>query len=78
MKRMPACCDHPEHRRPWSNEDGWILTGLVDDAATWEAWMPDEWAMHCSKAEGERIRSIRKREAYRRKRDAVPIYRRSA
>ena len=71
MKRLPARCDHPEHAEPSANEDGWILTGLVDDSATWEAWMPDEWEMHCSHAEYERTRAEQKREAYRRKRAAA-------
>jgi hypothetical protein len=48
MKLLSACCNHPEHARPWRNEDGWVLTGDPKDSATWEAWMANEWSMHCS------------------------------
>lgn len=41
------CCNCPEHRRPFINEDGWILTGLPDNSHTWEAWTESEWRSHC-------------------------------
>lgn len=45
---IPPCCRCPEHQNPHVNEDGWVLTGLPDDPATWESWFPDEWRMHCA------------------------------
>lgn len=46
---MKPCCAHPDHQTPYRNEDGWIITGLVDRPETWEAWEDEEWRMHCDK-----------------------------
>ena len=69
MKRIAACCNHPEHGRPWSNEDGWILAGLVDDSSTWEAWLPEEWKIHCSQAVYYASPSYRGRKAAEKRRN---------
>ena len=45
---MKPCCAHPEHQKPYVNEDGWIITGIAEKPETWEAWEADEWEAHCS------------------------------
>ena len=61
LRPIDPCCSHPEHSRPWRNENGWVLTGTVDDSDTWEAWTAEEWATHCAHAAYERAASKRKR-----------------
>lgn len=48
LKRLDPCCSHPEHARPFVNEEGHVLTGDPNDSATWESWLPREWSLHCS------------------------------
>ena len=73
LRKLDACCSHPEHQRPYVNEDGYILTGDPYNSATWEAWDGDEWAAHCAHYTSERRRynATRQRRLHHRKRAAA-------
>lgn len=72
LEKLDPCCKCPDHQRPYRNEEGWIITGIADNPATWEAWTAAEWKRHCDWYVPRRKRqSIRDRIRYQRNKDAA-------